>query len=162
MGSYKEIEDLISIGSVEIAKRQLVDWLKDHPADAQAWLLYGKCLSDNNQKKDCFRRALIIDPSNEEAKQLLDQIPEISLNTYQNVGSSKKESLGNGKIKNSPIKDSNKFIKSNNISEINKRRFGFILYSFFHILITILLGVGLYFVISTAVPGVLEIKKTDE
>lgn len=161
---YEEFEKLIQAGELGTAELRLFDWIQYHPNDARAWLLYGKCVSNPAQKRDCFKRAIDLDPSNTEAHELLKQLNTIVSPVYQD-----KEQSGVN-VPSFPISSPlpTKFSSSSAISkppmlsEQAKTRLSVILYSLFHFLFTILLGVILIFIFSASVPGLLSINKPDD
>ncbi|HLA08813.1 MAG TPA: hypothetical protein VJ022_15320, partial [Anaerolineales bacterium] len=75
---YDELEKLVAEGNFAVAESRVLDWLQYHPTDARAWLLYGKCVSNPTQKRDCFKRAVELDPSNAEARVLLEQFGAVA------------------------------------------------------------------------------------
>ena len=156
---YEEFENLIQAGNLKVAEQGLFAWIRDHPNDSRAWMLYGKSITGQTQKRDCFLRALALDPSNSEAEMLLKQLDPAVVPTPQG----NTQSAG---IKNSPplsISSPQKPIthsysptpKSPIITHGTKASLKFIIYSFFHFLFTILLGVALVFILSTLVPGLI-------
>lgn len=160
---YDELEKLVLEGKFAVAEPRVLDWLQYHPNDARAWLLYGKCVSNPAQKRDCFKRAIDLNPSNTEAHELLKQLNAIASPVHQtkeqpgvNVPSSSISSPLPTKFQSSSAVS-----KSPMLSERTKTRLSLVLYSFFHFLSTILLGAILVFIFSASVPGLLSINKSD-
>jgi formylglycine-generating enzyme required for sulfatase activity len=54
----------IKAGDTEKAKHLLVEVIKQNPRDENAWLWMSRCVSNVEQKKDCFERVLVINPQN--------------------------------------------------------------------------------------------------
>jgi len=49
----------------------LLEYLKDHPTDAEAWYLMGQSASDNAEAKAALQNAIELDPDHEDASVLL-------------------------------------------------------------------------------------------
>ncbi len=162
---YDEIEKLVAEGNFAVAEPLILDWLQYHPNDPRAWVLYGKCVSNPGQKKDCFKRAIDLDPSNSEAHELLKRLDVVASLVHQ----TKKEQSGVN-VPSFPISSplptksssSSVILISSVLSEQTKTRLPVILYSLFHFLFTILLGVILIFIFSAFVPELLSINKPDD
>ncbi len=56
------------------ARRILAIHLRKNPRDEKAWLLLERALDDPNQRRDCLRRVLAINPSNTEASDRLYEL----------------------------------------------------------------------------------------
>ena len=153
-GQFDDFERLIQVGEIETAEKLLFDWIKDHPNDAYAWLLYGKCVSNPSQKRDCFKRAVTLDPSNTEAKKLLDNLTEVGNQVHKPIVSIEKVSSLQPEPPSIP--------KSPQISEKTKAKLSFAFYSLIHFLFTIFLGIFLVIIFSSFVPGLLTFGKNKE
>lgn len=57
----------IKAGDTENGKQLLVNVLRQNPKDENAWLWMSRCVTTAEQKKDCFERALKINPENQHA-----------------------------------------------------------------------------------------------
>lgn len=161
---YGELEKLVKEGSLSIAEPRLLDWLQYHPNDSRAWLLYGKCVTNPAQKRNCFKRALDLDPSNLEARELLE---EFGTATLQSPPTNEQSGVNIPFLPISspaPTKPSPSFVLSGSpvLLKQAKTRLPVILYSLFHFLLTILFGIILVFVFSTSVPELLRINKPDD
>lgn len=161
---YDELEKLVAEGMFAVAEPKVLDWLQYHPNDARAWLLYGKCVRSPNQKKDCFKRAVELDPLNSEARELLEQFnvaasqrPQVNGQLGGSVSSSFTLSptppkfSPSGAISRAPV-----------LSEQSKNKLSIVLYSFFHFLFTLLFGAALVYIFSLVVPGLLSFNQSDD
>ena len=161
---YEDFEKLIEAGELSTAELRLFEWIRDHPNDSHAWLLYGKCVSNPTQKRDCFKRALALDASNIEARDLLNQLEAHSSQIQQN----QEQTGGNTPSSHSPsplskISQSNvSTLRSPMLSEQAKKRLAFALYSLLHFLVTVFLAVALVFLFASFVPGLLTIKRSSD
>lgn len=155
---YERFEKLIQAGDTRTAENLLFNWIKDYPNDAYAWFLYGKSVKDPSQKRDCFKRALSLDPSINEAQELLN-----SIKSDTPVSSTADTSPKKRTPKTSPPFTADSTIKkSSRVSEKTKSKLFFAFYSVFHLIITILLGIGMLFVSSSFVPGLLKIDSSKD
>ncbi len=75
-------------GDFKRAAKLLTEYTQKEPEDAAGWIWLGFCLEDRAQSTYCMRRAMELDPGNEEAKELMDVIPIItsSCECVLNVG----------------------------------------------------------------------------
>ncbi len=163
---YEEFENLIQAGKLKAAEQGLFAWIRDHPNDSRAWMLYGKSVTSPPQKRDCFRRALALDPSNSEAEMLLRQWDPAVLPSSQ--GTSQSAVIKNGPPLSipSPQKSTSQTYsptpKFRTFPDGTKTRLTFVIYSFFHFLFTIMLGAILVFILSSLVPGLLHSASSNE
>jgi len=164
-GQYDEIEKLIQVGDLETAEKLLFDWIQNHPNDAHGWLLYGKCVTSSQQKQSCFNRVIALDPSNSEAHELLGQIERSTTLVPKTPGqpqrNSNNPSLLNALSPSGESQKSTSLLKKPYISNKNKARLPFVIYSFLHLIITILVGAGIVSIIAFFIPGVLNSEKTN-
>ncbi len=65
----KEAIVAIQAGRLEEGRAMLVTLLRQNPNDAAAWVWLGKAVDDPEKRRDCFSRALRLDPENQEARQ---------------------------------------------------------------------------------------------
>ncbi len=82
----------IKAGDTEKAKPLLVEVIKQNPRDENAWLWMSRCVSNVEQKKDCFERVLVINPQNLYAIEGLNRlnnsvpnnsVPKVKVNQQQ-------------------------------------------------------------------------------
>jgi hypothetical protein len=155
--AYEEFEDLIRNGNLEAAEKRVFAWIRDHPADSRAWVLYGKTVADRSQQRDCFRRALALDPSNSEAESLLHQFnPAVSPGAgplTETRGSLPTPVPPRKNITPPSYSPGRISPESAGKTGINC---GFMVYSLIHFLLTVLLCVAMVFVVSSAVPGLIR------
>ena len=64
----------IKAGDLENGKQLLIQVLQQNPKDENAWLWMSRCVPTAEQKKECFKRALAINPSNEMARKALEKL----------------------------------------------------------------------------------------
>ena len=163
---YEEFENLIQAGKLKEAEQGLFAWIRDHPNDSRAWMLYGKSVTNQAQKRDCFRRAIALDPSNSEAEILLKQLDPTVLPASQGTSQS-------DEIKNKPplsIQHPQKSTpqnifttpKKSSLTDGTKTSLTLVIYSFLHFLFTILLGAILVFILSSLVPGLMQSDSSTE
>ena len=163
---YEEFENLIQDGKLEAAEQRLFQWIRDHPNDSRAWMLYGKSVTSQSQKRDCFRRALSLDPTNSEAEVLLKQLDPAVSPASQEVKQSTESKLRppiSIPSPQQPTFQTHPIVpKSPIFSEVTITRLKFLIYSFLHFLFTILLGATLVFILASLVPGLLYIENSTE
>jgi hypothetical protein len=70
----EEIRGEFAGGHKRTALHDLARFLKDEPDNLEAWLLLGQNVDDPQQKADCYRRVLELDPDNPLARQGLEWI----------------------------------------------------------------------------------------
>lgn len=58
----------VQTGRLEEARRLLAQLLRRDPRNAEAWLWLGKAVDDAEKRRECFSRALRLDPTSEEAR----------------------------------------------------------------------------------------------
>lgn len=58
----------LQAGHTEEARRLLATLLQQNPNDATAWVRLGEAMDDPAKRRDCFTRALRLDPDNEQAR----------------------------------------------------------------------------------------------
>jgi hypothetical protein len=68
MSELDSARRLIARGKSEQAARLLAELIAEHPDHKDAWLMMAKAVKDPQQKLDCFKRVLEIDPDNPIAK----------------------------------------------------------------------------------------------
>jgi tetratricopeptide (TPR) repeat protein len=79
----KQARHLISQRDHKGAHEILLDYLKDHPDDAEAWYLIGQSTGDNAEAKTALQKALELDPDHEDASVLLASLKgEAEIITY--------------------------------------------------------------------------------
>jgi hypothetical protein len=79
----QQARHLISQREHKGAHEVLLNYLKDHPKDAEAWYLMGQSTSDNAEAKAALQNAVEIDPDHEEASVLLASLKgEAEIITY--------------------------------------------------------------------------------
>jgi predicted RNA-binding Zn-ribbon protein involved in translation (DUF1610 family) len=66
----------INTGHPLTARQMLIDMLKHDPQNEDAWMWLSSVVDDDNQRRDCLERALLIDPTNESARLQLKQMLE--------------------------------------------------------------------------------------
>lgn len=67
---------LIQSGSRQAAVPVLREILQQNPANEQAWLLLSACVDQLEQKKFCLQSVLTINPSNQQARQALEELSQ--------------------------------------------------------------------------------------
>ncbi len=65
-------------GNRELAKKYLSDLLAAHPNEEAAWLLLAKVMEEKERKIECYKRALKINPNNNETRIALTRIDSTS------------------------------------------------------------------------------------
>jgi hypothetical protein len=160
---YEDFEKLIEAGELGTAELRLFEWIRDHPNDSYAWMLYGKCVSNPAQKRDCFERALALDAANIEARELLNQLeanfPQLKQKrelTRVNTASASSSTISTNRQPNVSA------LRTPMLSEPTKMRLAFALYSLFHFLFTVLIVCVLIFLFASFVPGLLDINKSGD
>jgi len=79
----QQVRQLISQRNYKAAHEMLLDYLKDHPRNAEAWFLMGQSASDNAEAKAALQNALELDPTHEDASVLLASLKgEAEMITY--------------------------------------------------------------------------------
>jgi hypothetical protein len=166
LNQYEEFETLLQARNLQAAEERLFAWIRDHPTDSHAWMLYGKSVTTQHQKRDCFKRALSLDPSNLEAEMLLKQLDPL-------VSQPPQESRPLIGITNNPPKhapplqrsevhaQSSTLLKPKKIAR-GRTKHRFLIYSFLHFLFTLFLGVILVLISSLLVPGLVPILRPNE
>ncbi len=64
----------IKTGQPLTARQMLIEILKHDPQNEDAWMWLSSVVDDDNQRRDCLERALVIDPTNESARLQLNQM----------------------------------------------------------------------------------------
>jgi tetratricopeptide (TPR) repeat protein len=64
----------IKAGNIDQAKSLLIEVLKQNPGDESAWLWMTKCVTETEQKRYCFEKALKINPQNQYAIKALERL----------------------------------------------------------------------------------------
>ena len=64
----------IKAGDLEKGKQLLIQVIQQNPREENAWLWMSRCVSGVEQKKECFRRALAINPKNEMTQKALEKL----------------------------------------------------------------------------------------
>lgn len=64
----------IKTGDLENGKKILIQVIQQNPKEENAWLWMSRCVPSLEQKKECFKRALAINPSNEMARKALEKL----------------------------------------------------------------------------------------
>lgn len=65
---------LIREGNIPSARMILIEILKQNPRDEKAWLCLSLCVTEVEQKRYCFEKALKIDPQNQHALERLRRL----------------------------------------------------------------------------------------
>lgn len=79
----QQVRQLISQRNHKAAHEILLDYLKDHPRNAEAWYLMGQSASDSAEAKTALQKALELDPDHEDAGILLASLKgDAELITY--------------------------------------------------------------------------------
>lgn len=65
-------------GNRELAKKYLAALLTEHPTEEAAWILLAKVVEEKERKIECYKRALKINPNNNEIRIALTRIDSIS------------------------------------------------------------------------------------
>ena len=55
----------IKAGNLENGKKLLIQVIQQNPRDENAWLWMSRCVTSVEQKRECFQRALNINPDNQ-------------------------------------------------------------------------------------------------
>jgi hypothetical protein len=63
-------------GDRQTAINYLADFIRQNPLSEEAWLWMGKCRESKQEKEDCFKRVLQINPLHLEARKLLDELQD--------------------------------------------------------------------------------------
>ncbi len=72
----------IKAGDFEKGKQLLIQIIQQNPRDENAWLWMSRCVPVE-QKKECFRRAIAINPNNELAQKALEKLSSSTLSSAQ-------------------------------------------------------------------------------
>lgn len=64
----------IKAGDLEKGKQLLIQVIQQNPREENAWLWMSRCVSGVEQKKECFKRALAINPKNEMTQKALEKL----------------------------------------------------------------------------------------
>jgi predicted RNA-binding Zn-ribbon protein involved in translation (DUF1610 family) len=67
-GMLKQAILAVQAGRTKEARKLLVTLVQQNPRDVTAWVWLGKAMDDPAKRRDCFTRALQLDPGNEEAR----------------------------------------------------------------------------------------------
>jgi cytochrome c-type biogenesis protein CcmH/NrfG len=79
----QQARHLISQRDHKGAHETLLEYLKEHPNDAEAWYLIGQSTGDNAEAKTALQKALELDPDHEDASVLLASLKgEAEIITY--------------------------------------------------------------------------------
>jgi len=70
----------IKAGDFEKGKQLLIQIIQQNPRDENAWLWMSRCVPVE-QKKECFRRAIAINPNNELAQKALEKLSSSTLSS---------------------------------------------------------------------------------
>lgn len=70
----QQARESLQQGERDIAQKQLADLLLKNPKNEKAWMLMARVVETPKQKKDCYERAIKINPNNIEAKKELIRI----------------------------------------------------------------------------------------
>lgn len=62
------IRELLQQGERDLAKKELANFLVQFPQNERAWVLMAQVVQDKQQKMDCYKRAIAINPRNLAAK----------------------------------------------------------------------------------------------
>lgn len=65
-------------GNIKDGRKLLLEVLDENPREEKAWLWMYQCVSTPDQKAECLRRALAINPSNQAARSALEKITSIA------------------------------------------------------------------------------------
>ncbi|GAB1470231.1 hypothetical protein MASR2M66_11080 [Chloroflexota bacterium] len=71
----------IKSGNIKDGKKLLLEVLDENPREEKAWLWMYQCVSTPDQKAECLRRALEINPSNQAARAALEKISSPQITT---------------------------------------------------------------------------------
>ena len=58
-------------GRKESARALLIDFVRQNPKSEDGWMMLSLTLADPRQQKDCYKRVLLINPNNTEAREKL-------------------------------------------------------------------------------------------
>ncbi len=61
-------------GQKQAARSILIDFVRRHPNDELAWLMLSRTMDEPQQRADCLRQALRINPSNEDARRQIETL----------------------------------------------------------------------------------------
>ena len=64
----KQADYTFQRGNRDLAKKYLSDLLTEYPNEESAWMLLARVVEEKERKIECFERALVINPGNNEAK----------------------------------------------------------------------------------------------
>lgn len=67
----------IKSGNISEGKKLLLEVINENPQEEKAWLWMYQCVSTSNQKAECLRRALAINPSNQAARAALEKLSPV-------------------------------------------------------------------------------------
>ena len=70
----EEVVAHIRAGNIETAKPLLIEFLKQNPNHEDAWLWMSRCVTETEQKRFCFEKALKINPQNQHAIRGLERL----------------------------------------------------------------------------------------
>jgi len=73
---FQRAKDLIDSGDHPAAKKILVGILNKNPENVSAWELLANLVEDRNQKVDCYRQVLRLDPGNQLAVTQLAELED--------------------------------------------------------------------------------------
>jgi hypothetical protein len=71
---FEQAVSYIKAGDLENGKKMLIQVLQQNPKDENAWLWMSRCVPTIEQKKECFKRALSINPNNEMARKAMEKL----------------------------------------------------------------------------------------
>jgi len=78
MDKFEQAITSIKAGDKEKGKLLLADILKQNPKDENAWLWMSRCVDLKQQKEDCYRKVLAINPNNSFAQEGLRRLGNIN------------------------------------------------------------------------------------
>lgn len=73
---FQQAVELAREGNREQARELLQELVESNPEDAQAWLLMARLVDDDDEKRICLANVLQLDPSNEAAQKMLQNLEE--------------------------------------------------------------------------------------
>jgi hypothetical protein len=73
---YEQAIEAFEAGNRQDARRLLKQVLQQDPRDASAWYYFAQLQDDAEKKREYLRRALVLDPQLDEARDLLDQLDQ--------------------------------------------------------------------------------------